>query len=363
MVLVAALFLMLVGLPLAGVWLAGEPVTRYLEFPPVTRYVEHAGFSWPVFLGLAAVTGAGVAPFVWRLGRAGSPPKAAAAPSRPFPWWGWAGLAWTLAAWVLAWNRFEWFAPLQRYTFTPLWLGYIVVVNALAWRRTGHCLLRDRPRYFLALFPVSAAFWWFFEYLNRFVQNWYYVDIGEFTRLEYFLHASLSFSTVLPAVLGTRDWLASFPWLHRGLDRAWAVRPRRPRCWAGVALAAGGLGLLGIGLYPNALYALVWIAPFVVIVGVQGLRGEPTVLAPVARGDWRGVWLSALSALFCGFFWELWNYHSLAKWVYAVPYVQRFGLFEMPALGYAGYLPFGLECAAVGDWLARTMARRETRSR
>jgi len=28
-------------------------------------------------------------------------------------------------------------------------------------------------------------------------------------------------------------------------------------------------------------------------------------------------------------------------------------IFEMPALGYAGYLPFGLECAVIGeliDW-------------
>ena len=43
----------------------------------------------------------------------------------------------------------------------------------------------------------------------------------------------------------------------------------------------------------------------------------------------------------------MWNFASLARWEYAVPWVQRFHLFEMPALGYAGYLPFGLECVAV----------------
>ena len=26
----------------------------------------------------------------------------------------------------------------------------------------------------LMLFPVSAAFWWFFEYLNRYVWNWFW---------------------------------------------------------------------------------------------------------------------------------------------------------------------------------------------
>ena len=28
-----------------GVWLAGEEPGKYMEFPPLTRYVEHAGFS------------------------------------------------------------------------------------------------------------------------------------------------------------------------------------------------------------------------------------------------------------------------------------------------------------------------------
>jgi hypothetical protein len=29
--------------------------------------------------------------------------------------------------------------------------------------------------------------------------------------------------------------------------------------------------------------------------------------------------------------------------------VDRFPVFEMPLLGYAGYLPFGLEIALIGD--------------
>ena len=49
----------------------------------------------------------------------------------------------------------------------------------------------------------------------------------------------------------------------------------------------------------------------------------------------------------CGWFWELWNYRSLAKWEYSVPFVHRFQIFEMPVLGYAGYLPFGLECLVI----------------
>jgi hypothetical protein len=61
------------------------------------------------------------------------------------------------------------------------------------------------------------------------------------------------------------------------------------------------------------------------------------------------MWQAACAALICGFFWELWNFKSLAHWEYAVPFVQRFHVFEMPLLGYAGYLPFGLECLVVAD--------------
>jgi len=39
------------------------------------------------------------------------------------------------------------------------------------------------------------------------------------------------------------------------------------------------------------------------------------------------------------------------KWVYDIPYVDALRLFEMPILGYAGYLPFGVLCAQVGGRL------------
>jgi hypothetical protein len=33
----------------------------------------------------------------------------------------------------------------------------------------------------------------------------------------------------------------------------------------------------------------------------------------------------------------------------SIPYVQVFHIFEMPLLGYAGYLPFGLKCYCVAN--------------
>jgi len=255
-----------------------------------------------------------------------------------------------IASWVLAWTRFAWFAPWQRHTFLPLWLGFIVAVNALTQARTGTCLLGREPGRFLALFPVSLLFWWFFEYLNRFVQNWRYTA-DTYTPAEYFLLASVSFATVLPAVLSVRELVASSAIFDRAFAAALPLRLPCPRLWAGAALLVAGAGLFAIGRFPNLLFGLLWAAPLVIITAWRALAGEPGVCRGLARGDWRLVASAALAALACGWFWEMWNYGSLAQWHYQIPFVQRFHIFEMPLLGYAGYLPFGLECVAAAEFV------------
>jgi hypothetical protein len=343
---------MLLGLPLLGIVLAGYPVYRYLEFPPKTLYVQHASFSWIAFFLYFLLIFAVITPVVVKTIRPLQFVKSKTSPVGFFPWWGWLGAATGVAAWILAWTRFSWFTAIQPHTFTPLWIAYILVVNALAHRRTGHCMLMDSPGYFLLLFPTSALFWWFFEYLNRFVQNWLYQGVS-FTSLEYFWYATLPFSTVLPAVLGTRELILQTGWIQRTYKQFWSLNCSRPKILALSTLAISALGLAGIGVWPNYLFGLLWVSPLLIIVCLQALLREHHLLTDMARGDWRLAVASVLAALICGWFWEMWNYYSFAKWVYRIPFVHRFQIFEMPVLGYAGYLPFGLECSVIGGMLAR----------
>lgn len=354
---------MLVGLPLLGVWADPDlAVADYLEFPPLTLHVHHAPFSLAVFAAMAAGILLVVAPPLVRWAWA-SVPQGSRAATRPLPWWGWLGCALGATAWVLAWTRFPWFAPWQQHTFTPLWIAYILVVNALAWKRSGHCMLVDRPWFLAALFPFSAGFWWFFEYLNRFVQNWYYVGISDFTPQVYFWFATLAFSTVLPAVLGTQEWLLTFPRFRAAFASTAPLRLSRLRAWGCLLLAVAGLTLAGLGVWPSVLFPLLWISPLMVLLGVQLLAGSPSLLEDPARGDWSGWVTAALAALVCGWFWEMWNWQSLAQWIYSVPYVHKGLIFEMPILGFAGYLPFGIECLALAELvrgaLPRTVAAAE----
>jgi hypothetical protein len=341
---------LLLGMPLLGIWLAGGSVAPYLKMPPRTDFVSHSPFSWPVFCGLAIFIIVTMGPFVWRI-MTFRPVTVKKRMIGHFPWWGWLATFFGAGVWVLAWSRFAWFAPFQPFTFTPLWLAYIIVMNALAFRRTGRSPLTQSPISFLALFPVSAGFWWFFEYLNRFVQNWHYIGIGPLSAEEYVLRATLPFATVLPAFVATRAWLRSFPGLSAGLAnwRPCSVQHPHRLAWAGLTLAAGGLA--GISIWPEFLFPLLWISPLIVIASILALQGIPSLLNAPGHGNWQPLFLAALSALVCGFFWEMWNFYSLEKWIYTVPYVDRFRLFEMPLLGFAGYLPFGLECALIAEWV------------
>ena len=340
------------AVPLAGLALAGRSLAPYLAFPPRTAQVTHAPFSWSVFALLSV-------PLIAALGSYGvavvrARPGARRRPVARFPWWGWLGLALLAAGWLAAWSDTLVPSAWRRESFTVLWLGYIVAMNALVFRQTGRSLITHRRRWFLFLFPASGLFWWSFEYLNRFVGNWYYVGVEARGDWEYFLQATPPFCTVLPAVASTWDWLRQSPRLDAlALP---SVNGGAPLAW--LALAAGLLGLAGIGLWPDALFSLLWLAPLLILGGLQKLVVGETLFAPLVRGDWRLILQPALAALVCGLLWELWNFGSLAKWHYGIPYVERFRLFEMPLLGYAGYLPFGVECALVMDLVARAVEHR-----
>ena len=350
-----AIFTLLVGgLPLLGASLAGRSMPDFVSFPPLTAPAGHKPFSWPVFtgylllaVGILAVIGAAARRQTSGSGSGRYPVKG------QLPWWGWAALLALLVCWCLAWTRFPWFAGLQRHTFFPLWLSYIVVANALCFRQRGNCPMLEKPLFFLNLFPVSAVFWWYFEYLNQFVRNWYYTGV-DYGPLAYSLHASISFATVLPAVYTTRVWISEMKWFRQRFSGFPPLRQAGSTALAWAVFLISCAGLAGVAVWTDELFSLLWTAPVLILASLQRLAGQNCIFSSMADGDWQPVVSAAMAALFCGFLWEMWNYFSLAKWVYSVPYVHRFEIFEMPVLGYMGYLPFGLECIAIAELFERS---------
>ncbi len=337
--------------PLMGAWLSNKPLSPYLKFPPVPEKIQSPDFSWGVFCLIAAFSIMALKPFLTQVIL--SPPRLfpEKAVKYLFPFWGWLGVIFMMLAWLVAWNRFEWFEAVQAFTFTPLWLSFILVINALTYRRIGRCLLINNTRYYLALFLVSACLWWSFEFLNRFVQNWFYVGITDFGPGRYFIYATLPFSTVLPAVLGTADLLNTFPGISVDLNRFKPLHLVDGKMIALSYVVVAAIGFAALAIWPKTLYLLVWLLPILLVTGLQSLTEKPDLVLDIEAGDWRRIWTLAVSGLICGLFWEMWNVNSLAHWQYSVPYVQRFEIFEMPLLGYLGYLPFGIFCGLFADFI------------
>jgi hypothetical protein len=71
-------------------------------------------------------------------------------------------------------------------------------------------------------------------------------------------------------------------------------------------------------------------------------NADASLLRLVGQGDWTFPSSIGLGTLTTGFWWECWNFYSLPKWVYTIPYVGFWKIFEMPFLGYFGYPFFGL---------------------
>jgi hypothetical protein len=253
--------------------------------------------------------------------------------------------------WPVAWMQVR---PLSDYYFFPLWLGFILLVDGLVVIRTGTSPMQRHGMRTIWFFVASVPLWWLFELFNVFIQNWQYHQPRAYDDLTYALLASLSFSTVIPAVLTMAELIRSF-----GLDplrRLPVIRLTAPGLFA---LHLFGWGMIAaILLWPKFAFPLVWFALIFLLDPIlTALRGR-SIAWHVGRGDWSPIAHLGIAAFVCGFFWELWNSRALPKWTYDIPYADWQRIFEMPLLGYGGYIPFGIEVYVIYALVQRFFAKR-----
>lgn len=257
-----------------------------------------------------------------------------------FPPQFWIGLALIVIFWPLNW----FLEGLRTHVlFFPLWLGYILVVDGLVWYRRGTSLLTRSRRAFVGLFLVSIPVWWLFEVINWRTQNWEYLGRENFSDLSFFVLSSISFSTVVPAVFGTAELVSTFGWVKR-LGKGPFIKPVPPVLWG--FFITGGVMLICILIWPKIFFPFNWLSFYFLLAPVNVWLGNRSLSQYTAAGDWRPVVALWLGALICGFFWEMWNIYAFPKWIYHVEPFEFLHIFEMPLLGYGGYLPFGLELFA-----------------
>ena len=269
---------------------------------------------------------------------------------RNFPRYGWAGLGAVVVVEILLFAKV---AAVGVY-FTPLvWTAYILFMDALNFHDHGTSLIVSRRSEFFAMLPWSILCWTVFEAYNLSLHNWTYVGLPENIILRYAGYA-WSFATIFPAVLETSEWIEH----NIGRDRA--VGTAIPLQVLIVSAAAGLAALLTPLLVSpeigSRLFGLVWIGFFFLLDPINYLLKGKSVIQECLGGNYARPIALALSGLACGVLWEFWNFWATAKWLYSVP-LSFAGpkLFEMPLLGYLGFIPFAFECSAMQDLLVAVL--------
>ena len=267
---------------------------------------------------------------------------------------GWLGIALIVIFWGLNWTlpglRTHW-------GFFPLWLGYCLTMDGLVFWRSGTSLLTRSRRKYVGLFLVSAPVWWIFEVLNVRTQNWIYIGAEAFSPIEYVFWTTLSFTTVIPAVFGSAELIASFEFVRRIRSGPVIGTDKRITLFF-FALGWGMLAALWI--WPEIFFPFIWLSLYFILEPVNVWLGNRSLADWTKRGDWRPVISLWLGVLLTAFFWEMWNYYSFPKWIYHVPWGDWLHVFEMPLLGYGGYLPFALELYALYHWINGFFGDRRT---
>lgn len=262
------------------------------------------------------------------------------------PLQGWLGFGLILIFWTLNWTlqgaRTHW-------GFFPLWLGYCLFIDGLVFWRTGTSLLTRNPLKYAGLFLISAPVWWIFELLNVHTQNWTYLGLELFTPFGYAFWTTLSFTTVIPAVFGSAELFAGFDFVKR-LKRGLVIGTDKRTTSIFFVLGWMMLGLMLI--WPKTFFLFLWLSLYFILEPVNIWLGNRSLAYWTQKGDWRPVVSLWLGVLLTAFFWEMWNYYSYPKWIYHVPWGNWLHVFEMPLLGYGGYLPFALELYALYHWIS-----------
>lgn len=273
---------------------------------------------------------------------------------RAFPLHGWLGLVALAAAEWLMFRRIE---PVATF-FTPIvWSAYILVADAAVLALTNRSRLNNAPETVARMALLSVPLWLIFEAYNFRLQNWTYVGVPLDWPLK-LLGYAWSFATITPAIFETADLVQAL------LPPLPAEPSKISRAAENVMMFFGAACLIVPLALPrhtaSYLFGLVWVGFLLLLDPINRRLELPSFLGDFAEGFRRRFYGFLLAGWVCGWLWEFWNYWAQAKWHYIFPIFQDCKIFEMPAPGFLGFLPFALECFVMyvtAGWLSGWVKR------
>jgi hypothetical protein len=273
--------------------------------------------------------------------------------TRPLGAGGWLALAVLVVATPLMLRGVE---PIATWYTPTAWTAYILLADAAVYAVSGHSRLRDAPGEFLLLWVLSVPLWLVFEAYNLRLENWVYVGLPPQGPARWFGYI-WSFATIMPGIFETADLVAVLGWFRK------TSKPLRVSAKAKQVVEISGAALLILPLaapqhIATYMFALVWLGFIFLLDSINHSAGLPSLIGDFEEGHRDRFYSLLASGWICGWLWELWNYRAAAKWRYIFPVMQHWKIFEMPAPGFLGFLPFALECFTMyttAAWLVRLL--------
>lgn len=221
------------------------------------------------------------------------------------------------------------------------WWSFILVVDSLNFRRRKASPLSESTKSFLFLAFISVFVWLIFELFNLRLKNWSYHDLPS-SIFERWLGYFIAFASVIPAMREISFFVEGF----FKKKRLALFRMKPSPIFLRLCVFLGVLSIFLSLSWPRLFFPLVWLCFIFLLEPLNFWLENKTFLADLERREWTRLWSWISAGLVAGFFWELWNFWAGSRWEYSLPYLNFWRVFQMPVLGYTGFLPFALEIFA-----------------
>lgn len=273
---------------------------------------------------------------------------------RKLPIWFWISLIIWLVSLFILWGKFSGIIWLLKFIDILLWWSFTLMIDGYVFFRTGgRSLVSIRHRELIGIGFASITGWMIFEYFNFFVDdNWYYPQGNQMPPAEFLCFSMIASTAVFPISFEFYSLFNTFENFKKKYSNG--IRLLLPK-WLKITLFIVCLGVMfAISYFPDVLFFTLWLCPLIILSLLLEELHIWSPFTPIKEGNWSPLLLIALSWVVAGLFVECWNYFSAYHvngaiitqntlyWAYSVPYVDVLHVFEMPLLGYIGYLPYGI---------------------
>lgn len=237
--------------------------------------------------------------------------------------------------------------PFYSWFYCFSWWSYILTIDGIIYYKKGNSLIINRTKEFFIMIPWSIFIWLIFEAANLSLKNWYYINLP-YSIIERWIGYSIAYGTVLPGLFETTELLETLGFFKNSKIKKIKITRR-----GNIILIILGLFCLGSSIFiPRYFFSLIWGGFIFLLEPFNYHFGTRSLLRQLQDGNPRKVYCLLMAGLICGILWEFWNFWSLSKWIYTVPFFEDLKGFEMPFLGFLGFPPFTIEVYVMYEFIS-----------